>query len=69
MRKISIIGFIALFSVLIACTNKAQKYYNKGYSKFKQEEFEYAIADFKQALELKAPTVAESNYYLSLIHI
>lgn len=65
MRKISIIGFIALFSVLIACTNKAQKYYNKGYSKFKQEEFEYAIADFKQALELKAPTVAESNYYIA----
>ncbi len=65
MYKVSIFVLTLCFAICTACTNKAQKYYKKGYSKFEKEEFEFAIQDFQEALNLKVSTVAAANYYIA----
>ncbi|MCP4522396.1 MAG: OmpA family protein [Cytophagales bacterium] len=63
MRKVVFV--IITLSLLTSCMNKASRYYKKGYSKYKDQEYEFAIQDFKKALELETISVAEANFYIA----
>jgi peptidoglycan-associated lipoprotein len=64
MTKFNLVASFMLLLAMYSCAPKYVKYLNKGQANFKQEEFQFSIENYKQAIAKGAP-VAVPNYMIA----
>ncbi|MCU0417766.1 MAG: OmpA family protein [Cytophagaceae bacterium] len=64
MKKITLLLFVSVFAFFMACTPKAQKYFEKAKVDFKEKEYEHAIQNYQQALS-EGYDAKQCNYMIA----